>query len=73
MASSRRVSASLKDLRRIYRAGAKGLKVSLAAMVPGSPARRKKRNAPKKKHAKRSNAKGTKRKKALRTKKRSRR
>lgn len=70
MASSRRVSASLADLRRIYRAGAKGQRVSLAAKVAGTPVRRKKRNAPKKKHAKRSKAKGMKRKKAVRNKRR---
>jgi len=73
MASNRRVSASLADLRRIYRAGAKGQRVSLAAKVAGTPVRRKKRNKPvaKKKHARRSNKpKGVKRKKAMRAKKR---
>jgi len=55
--TSRRVSASLSDLRRIYRAGARGARVSLAARVAASGSKRRKpnkkrRNAPRLRAAK---------------------
>jgi hypothetical protein len=48
MAVNRRVSTTLSELRKIYRAGERGLHVALTALVPGTP-KRKRSNKPKRK------------------------
>jgi hypothetical protein len=60
MAVNRRVSTTLSELRKIYRAGERGLHVALTALVPGTTKR--KRNKPAKKRKNSHRPKATKRK-----------